>query len=216
MQAGVLSCPSCGAAVASDATQCQYCHSLLQTIACPSCFGLMFVGSKFCPHCGAAAVVAAAGPEMPHLCPRCETEHLSRLAVANVQMEECQHCGGLWVAEEIFNRICALKEMQEAAIAVPLPPPLRAENHVRYLKCPQCSKLMNRYNFADRSGVVLEKCKGHGIWLDRDELRHVIEFIRSGGLALAHEREMEEYARQQAQKEIDRRLAEIDMGRGRL
>ena len=26
---------------------------MLQTVSCPACFGLMFLGSKFCPHCGA-------------------------------------------------------------------------------------------------------------------------------------------------------------------
>src|SRR5438270_5225233 len=59
MEAQTLNCPNCGAAISSDSPQCQYCESKLATVACPSCFGMMFLGSKHCPHCGAAAVDAA-------------------------------------------------------------------------------------------------------------------------------------------------------------
>jgi Zn-finger nucleic acid-binding protein len=212
MDSASLHCPDCGAAVSSDATQCKYCNSLLQTVACPSCFGLMFVGSKFCPHCGAAAVVVAPGPDVPHPCPRCETETMKVVSLSGVQLEECPHCGGLWIGVEVFDRICSQKEAAEAAIAVPLPPPVPVEYHVRYLKCPQCAKLMNRYKFADRCGVVLDKCSLHGIWFDRDELRQIIEFIRAGGLDLARVREIETLNRQQRAKELDQRLANVGTG----
>jgi hypothetical protein len=58
MQTEALNCPNCGAAVASDRTQCEFCKSRLKTVGCPSCLGLMFLGSKFCGHCGAAAAEA--------------------------------------------------------------------------------------------------------------------------------------------------------------
>ncbi|HEX8267187.1 MAG TPA: hypothetical protein VF596_17430 [Pyrinomonadaceae bacterium] len=41
-----LNCPNCGAAVSSDSPQCAFCHSRLKTKACPSCFGLMFLGNR--------------------------------------------------------------------------------------------------------------------------------------------------------------------------
>jgi hypothetical protein len=51
--AQTLHCPTCGAAIDdSDAISCRYCGTRLALIACPKCFGRMFVGSKFCPHCG--------------------------------------------------------------------------------------------------------------------------------------------------------------------
>jgi hypothetical protein len=52
---------------------------------------------------------------------------------------------------------------------------------------------MNRVNFAHRSGIILEICKAHGVWFDHDQLRHVVEFIRAGGLEAAHERDIEEW-----------------------
>jgi len=48
---------------------------------------------------------------------------------------------------------------------------------------------MNRTNFAHASGVILDVCKGHGVWLDRGELQRVLDFVGDGGLAVARERE---------------------------
>ena len=52
--------------------------------------------------------------------------------------------------------------------------------------------MMNRINFARCSGVIVDVCKGHGTWFDRDELRTIVEFVRGGGLELAREREKSE------------------------
>jgi Zn-finger nucleic acid-binding protein len=57
---------------------------------------------------------------------------------------------------------------------------------------------MNRMNFARCSGVIVDVCKKHGTWFDRDELSRIIAFVREGGmnasrakekLAIAEERE---------------------------
>src|SRR5258708_14828291 len=55
MPAEIFRCPACGAAASSDSTRCEYCRAALATVACPACFGMMFVGAKFCSHCGASA-----------------------------------------------------------------------------------------------------------------------------------------------------------------
>jgi len=48
---------------------------------------------------------------------------------------------------------------------------------------------MNRVNFAHCSGVIVDACKKHGVWFDRDELSRIVEFIRSGGLELSRNKE---------------------------
>ena len=63
---------------------------------------------------------------------------------------------------------------------------------VRYVKCPECAQLMHRVNFAKCSGIVVDVCKGHGTWFDRDELQHIVEFIRTGGLDFVRKKELEE------------------------
>ena len=48
---------------------------------------------------------------------------------------------------------------------------------------------MNRFNFADCSGVILDACKPHGIWFDAEELRRIVAFIRGGGMDVARAKE---------------------------
>jgi Zn-finger nucleic acid-binding protein len=62
---------------------------------------------------------------------------------------------------------------------------------------------MNRVNFANFSGVIVDVCRQHGTWFDRDELRRIVEFIRAGGLDKARAREIQNL-------EADRRLARTD------
>jgi Zn-finger nucleic acid-binding protein len=196
MDAGTLNCPSCGAVVSKDAVQCEYCHAQLETVACPKCLGMMFVGTKFCPHCGAAAQAVAQGTPTKRDCPRC-SEALTAVEVAKMPLEECMRCGGLWVDVATFDRICADSEAQAAASGMQLPPAPAGmrDAKVHYLKCPQCQNLMNRKNYAEHSGIILNVCRAHGVWLDRDEIREIIEFVRAGGLDRARQAEIEELQR---------------------
>ncbi len=196
MEAQTLKCPNCGAAISSDAPQCKYCESKLATIACAKCFGMMFLGSKHCPHCGAPAIDAAA--ELSILkCPRCRAE-MDSITIAGEQMRECGRCGGVWLEVASFERICANREEQAAVLGAASPAPSHQidpnsdGSKVRYSPCPQCGQMMNRINFARCSGVIVDVCKGHGTWFDRDELRAIVEFIRAGGLELSREKEKRE------------------------
>jgi Zn-finger nucleic acid-binding protein len=63
---------------------------------------------------------------------------------------------------------------------------------------------MNRMNFAHCSGVVVDVCRGHGTWFDRDELRQIVEFIRAGGLELARQKEKRVIQLEREELERDR------------
>jgi Zn-finger nucleic acid-binding protein len=199
MEARTLNCPMCGAATASQASKCAHCGARLATVACPSCFGMMFLGARFCPSCGAEANRKAL-PETPaRLCPRCRTV-MSPIVVGDTPLQECSRCEGLWVDKAAFERICTTQETHGAALgrasaAKGLRPD--AARDIRYVPCPECGKLMNRVNFANCSGVIIDACKNHGTWFDRDELARIVEFIRSGGLELARERRKEELAQEE-------------------
>ena len=52
---------------------------------------------------------------------------------------------------------------------------------VRYIKCPECGELMNRVNYGAMSGVVIDQCKEHGVWLDNGELVHLMEWKKANG-----------------------------------
>src|SRR5262249_27101715 len=115
MEAQTLNCPNCGAAISSDSPICQYCESKLATVACASCFGMMFIGSKYCPHCGAAPAQSMTADLSVLKCPRCQTNMIS-VTLGSEAMRECERCGGLWVEVAAFEKICADKEEQSAVL----------------------------------------------------------------------------------------------------
>src|ERR1700730_14940276 len=111
MEAQTLNCPSGGAAISSDSPQCRYCESKLATVACPSCFAMMFIGSKHCPHCGAAAAQVTAAPLTVLKWPRCRID-MSSITLGTTAMRECETCTGLWVEVAAFEEICADRDQQ--------------------------------------------------------------------------------------------------------
>jgi Zn-finger nucleic acid-binding protein len=115
--------------------------------------------------------------------------------VGEVDVEACQACGGLWLERAVFERLSASRERQGAMLGVlPVPgaPPVLGTEPVRYRPCPVCRQFMNRTNYARHSGVILDVCRTHGLWFDRDELRRVLAFIAGGGLDRAREAELED------------------------
>ena len=57
---------------------------------------------------------------------------------------------------------------------------------------------MNRVNFASGAKVILDICRDHGTFFDRDELHRVVTFIQAGGLERARAREREALKEEQA------------------
>jgi len=163
---------------------------------------MMFVGSKFCPHCGAVTTAAQPGPATKKTCPRC-TVPLQQITVGKWTADECIHCGGLWISVASFDQIVSDAQARTAATGLQLPDAPPVDTEVRYIHCPQCNQLMNRMNYAERSGVVIDICRPHGIWLDRGEIGRITDFIISGGLDRAR-------AIQQEQIQRDRRALEVD------
>jgi Zn-finger nucleic acid-binding protein len=118
---------------------------------------------------------------------------MEKIVLGTTALLECKDCDGLWVDVASFEQVCADREQQStvlgAAHFAPAQKNVSSADRVRYVPCPACGQLMNRVNFARCSGVVVDVCKGHGTWFDRDELAEIVEFIRGGGLDQARSRE---------------------------
>jgi Zn-finger nucleic acid-binding protein len=206
MDATIFHCPQCGAAVEQNATQCRYCHALLKTVACPKCLGMMFAGVEFCPHCGVRVQKIGQPLAAGTACPRCKTA-LKRFDVAGIALDECPSCGGMWLSVTAFDNVCSNQAAQTAATGLALPPPMPLKSdaeHVHYISCPQCGNMMNRMNYAGGSGVIINICRAHGIWLDHDELHQIIDFIHAGGLDRLRTRQHEQLERDQKMVEAER------------
>jgi len=215
--AEALNCPNCGGAVMSDRTQCEFCGSRLKTVGCAACLGMMFLGSKFCGHCGATAYAAELiHDEHPGDCPRCKVA-LQSLKIDTVLIRECGRCGGFWSDIAAFENLCANKESQASVIGF-----IGSYVHqnadapaISYVPCADCGQLMNRSNFARSSGVIIDMCKQHGVWFDADELPKIIDFIDKGGIDRSREKEKIAIADERSKlRDEERRLAMLSRRSG--
>ncbi len=151
----------------------------------------MFVGERFCSHCGAVATRTETSADGKLLCPKCSDSYLKAVQVGKCQLWECAGCDGMWLDATTLQEICAEKEQQAAVLGMASLPREAAhvETNFRYVACPVCRQLMNRVNFARMSGVIVDVCKAHGTWFDKDELRRLVDWICAGGLEKARERQ---------------------------
>lgn len=169
----------------------------------------MFVGAKFCSHCGAKAERREVSSEQVRPCPRCRV-NTKAIVVGTTDLRECPRCEGIWAEAETLRKICADREQQAAVLGIAAtfePSTSTRMEKVRYVPCPVCKKLMNRVNFAHCSNVVVDVCKAHGTWFDKDELRRIVEFIRAGGFEKERANEMAELERQRREVEAARSAA---------
>jgi Zn-finger nucleic acid-binding protein len=209
--AAVVRCTACGAPREGEATSCRYCGSTftlrdqdLDTI-CPTCMARVASTARFCHACGSPILVdQARASGLTLLCPGCGSERLRsrRLGHEGLAVSECAVCGGLWLDNTVFEivatraRIGSLGDLGLAPPQPAIPPSPPAPGQHLYRPCPVCRNLMNRHNYGGASGVILDLCRAHGIWFDRDELPRILTWIRAGGEEKARRREQE--AAQQA------------------
>jgi Zn-finger nucleic acid-binding protein len=156
-------------------TSCIYCQKPLNE------------KSRICPHCGGENLRKPINAVL--FCPRCYCkleEHEYRGSVIDV----CPQCAGLWLDSDEF----AFYTSERDAFADPTisrayrKKPLDGKND--YLKCLRCDAFMARRNFRKISGVVIDICRDHGVWLDAGELEQIRCFIANGGLHKSHDKEI--------------------------
>ncbi len=211
-----LNCPQCGASCSPNDIKCEFCGAYLAVVPCPRCFDLLFVGTRHCPNCGAdvtrPAYTAQEAAATERLCPRCGVEkkevRLTARIAGETLLDQCADCGGVWMDMHTFDHVIQDAKRHTALRALGLQKleDTRSEMapgyKVAYLKCPVCGTIMHRKNFGKRSGVIIDTCKDHGVWLDRGELARVLDFVSSGGLELSEKKDLEalkeDIARQRA------------------
>lgn len=157
---------------------------------------MMFAGTQFCPRCGAKAAAVEDDAREPLPCPNC-SQPMKPVRIGKTSMQQCGPCGGSWLTTDAFTALCTDLEARAAVAAsaavesAPRAAPAVRLGAVRYRRCAACKNLMNRVNFGRVSGVVIDLCKGHGVWFDDGELPRVLAFVASGGLERMRESEAE-------------------------
>ncbi|MEO0813622.1 MAG: zf-TFIIB domain-containing protein, partial [Myxococcota bacterium] len=150
--------------------------------------------AKFCHSCATPIVVEQQlGEETELTCPVCETRPKlvnRRFSDSDTAVSECPSCAGIWISHSLFEK--AVRTSQERSVAAVAAGrqgetskvhavKMRKQEGPMYRKCPECETIMNRQNYARRSGIIIDVCRQHGIWFDRDELDALLEWIREGG-----------------------------------
>ncbi len=153
-------------------------------------------------------------PDLKRICPICHTQ-MKTINVGKklpLYIERCDSCYG------IFFDIGELETMIESSVKgsrnVDLIKLAQISEHPRhidivtYRKCPVCQKMMQRKNFMKRSGVITDVCREHGVWLDSGELRHIMEWVKTGGMKRAKVENRSKEA-QDAKRKVNTEYAKV-------
>jgi len=103
----------------------------------------------------------------------------------------CPKCHGLWFDRVEFEYLTSERETyQDHDIPKSFQrPTLQTESG--YLSCVRCNTPMLKKNFQQVSGVMIDICSDHGIWLDAGEMETIRSFIANGGLDKSQDRRIE-------------------------
>lgn len=184
---------------------------------CVNCGAPLPPRSNICDHCKTLndidlraihARVTPAGPTH-RACPRCQwpMQAVQLGGDKRVVIERCERCLGLFFdpgeletlidssvrsTSEVDTR--RLQAIIEEESIVRQPP---TEN----IKCPECLKTMNRKRYGSRAGVIVDRCRDHGVWLDGGELSQILKWAHAGGREYdAKKREEERKAEKRAKR----------------
>jgi Zn-finger nucleic acid-binding protein len=166
-------CTHCSAPLPANVNLCSYCGTRNDVdLHGKQAYAIeKMVSKRICPHCDVALQTVRLNFDGAFFIERCDTcfglfldrgeiEIILQSAVSHVFDINMQHIDN--INKDRY----------------------RANQKVQYVKCPDCRVLMNRVNFGQRSGVVVDECKIHGIWLDNGELTHLLEWKKAGGQLL--------------------------------
>ncbi len=194
---------------------------------CSNCSAPLPQNSIRCDFCGSRNDVDLKGvhyyttheTDSARTCPRCNIplKTIDLKLDGKFLIERCDECLGLFfdpgeleaLLEATVTNVFVIDRSRLGNITI-------APNDygVSYVKCPVCAKIMNRVNFGAKSGVIVDRCKEHGVWLDGGELRHLMEWMKAGGKLLDQERQ-EERKKAEAEQERERRDKITQMPGGR-
>ncbi|HBH60957.1 MAG TPA: hypothetical protein DDX85_04285 [Nitrospiraceae bacterium] len=161
--------------IANNVKECEYCGKDIN------------IKYSDCPFCGTNQIGAKEmlSPE----CPRCRIA-LKILVSDGEEYDICPQCGGLWLDRDEFHRATRERDVYKKVDIKGEYRKTPVRGPVEYIPCVRCGKLMNRGNFGKISGVILDRCDKHGVWLDAGELEKIQHFIADGGLDKSRDREI--------------------------
>jgi len=117
-------------------------------------------------------------------CPSCkqEMERINIGITEDIIIHRCAACDGVFIGEAclettIRHQTGVVHKIDYSILRFLLDNP-RQEHGVdrEYRNCPVCTKRMNKAIYAAVSGVMIDRCLEHGVWLDSGELQQLFEW----------------------------------------
>ncbi|MBI5863714.1 MAG: zf-TFIIB domain-containing protein [Planctomycetes bacterium] len=190
---------------------------------CENCGAPLPPKSGLCKHCGTLNEIdlrgvidaAAVSHDEVLACPQCggRLEALAFNSENRLVIERCPDCFGLFFDPgELDETVRATVAPAGSADRERLQHILDEEGPeqppaVRYINCPVCHSLMNRRLIGLRSGVVIDECREHGIWLNGGELRRILKWTKIGGPAIDAEKRRDTARATESIRKLDEKLA---------
>lgn len=191
---------------------------------CKNCSAPLPANSLVCAYCGTRNDIDLRGvhqytvekPQSERICPRCDKplRTIDVQADESFLIEQCESCTGMFFdpgeVEALLEKSVSNVFVIDFSRITMINKQKRHEDYpVGYIKCPVCRKFMNRVNFGHRSGVIVDRCRDHGVWLDGGELRHLMEWTKAGGKLLHQQaRERAEHAEERRRRRLERERAQ--------
>ena len=198
-------CTNCSAPLPQDSIRCEYCGSRNDT----DLRGVHYYTTHEI--------------ESERVCPRCNIglKTIDLNINGRFLIERCDECLGLFFDP---NELESLLEATVANVFTINRSQLDSINNsmktgdygVSYVKCPVCGKIMNRVNFGTKSGVIVDRCKEHGVWLDGGELRHLFEWMKAGGKLLQQKKDEQLRKTEEREQEREKRSMQTRSASGTL
>jgi Zn-finger nucleic acid-binding protein len=167
-----MDCVNCGAPLPPKSNICRYCKTLNDTDLRALKSSKSKVGDS----------------ERP--CPRCKVSLRSlRLNLHSpVEIERCAECFGIFfdpgeleeVLDSSVDRVHDV-DIERLDTMVREETSDRDYKEVAYVPCPDCGQLMHRKSYGAKAGVIVDRCRLHGVWLDGGELNRLLKWARAGG-----------------------------------
>ncbi|MGD9202305.1 MAG: zf-TFIIB domain-containing protein [Chitinispirillia bacterium] len=135
---------------------------------------------KICPFCNMPNKIQPI--KKIAYCPKCKIELVPKF-FRKEELDICPKCNGLWLDTLEFETLTSPKDIynDDSVDSVFIQEPTEVKCPDPYHECVRCNNIMNRVNFKRISGILIDICCDHGVWLDDTELIRLRSFIAAGG-----------------------------------
>jgi Zn-finger nucleic acid-binding protein len=196
-----MNCKDCGAPLPANSNICSYCGCLndVDLRAMQASIRKGPESDRVCPHCGIKMQtidLGLGGEFLIERCDKCLGMFFDPNEIEALIDQSVKHVYG--IDQQRMEQIIEEEQISRPAA-------------IKYIRCPVCGEMMNRRNYGARSGVVVDECRQHGIWLDGGELSQIMKWVKAGGRLHDEKRQLEQLKEKQRNLRRDKMTSQAGL-----